>query len=459
MKKNHLFKILGCFLWIAFLPSCQDEFLDIKPDTELVVPTTLSDFQALLDHGAVMHRGTAHNLAEIGSDDYFIATDAWELVPQPEQRNGYIWAKDVYENEPVNDWDYSYRRILYANTVLEGLEKLSPVPRDQEQWNHVKGAALFYRSWAFYQLSQLFSKPYDPATAATDPGIPLRLEADINVVATRQTVEQTYRQMQDDLTQALNLLPVNPGVKERPGKAAALFLLAKIALQMEAYDQALEYANASLQLSSQLLDYNTLQVNARYPFPASGSGNPEIIFHSWMMSLYIFSPSRMQVDTVLYDLYAADDLRKEAYFFDNKGLLTFKGSYEGGSYFSTSYTTSELYLIKAECLARLGQEADALQVLNTLLQHRYATDTFQPLTPATTPDVLATILEERRKELVFRGVRWEDLRRLNKDPRFAKTLVRVLDGQRYELPPGDPRYVWPIPENVIEASGMAQNPR
>jgi hypothetical protein len=68
-------------------------------------------------------------------------------------------------------------------------------------------------------------------------------------------------------------------------------------------------------------------------------------------------------------------------------------------------------------------------------------------------------LLERRKELCFRGLRWQDLRRLNKEPEYAKTLTRKIDGITYTLPPNDPKYVFPIPPNVIALSGMQQNPR
>jgi len=71
-----------------------------------------------------------------------------------------------------------------------------------------------------------------------------------------------------------------------------------------------------------------------------------------------------------------------------------------------------------------------------------------------------TLIQERRKELPFSGnLPWEDLRRLNQEPNFAKTLTRMLNGETFSLPPGDNRYVYPIPENEISLSGIQQNPR
>ncbi len=81
---------------------------------------------------------------------------------------------------------------------------------------------------------------------------------------------------------------------------------------------------------------------------------------------------------------------------------------------------------------------------------------------AGTPDPLSLILAERRKELAFRGLRWTDLRRLNKEESANITLYRVLEG----IPPiidslvaNDENYILPIPPDVLALSGIAQNPR
>ena len=51
-----------------------------------------------------------------------------------------------------------------------------------------------------------------------------------------------------------------------------------------------------------------------------------------------------------------------------------------------------------------------------------------------------------------------DIKRLNKEGSNIN-LVRKLDGQVYMLTAGDLRFALPIPEDVIELSGMLQNPR
>lgn len=96
--------------------------------------------------------------------------------------------------------------------------------------------------------------------------------------------------------------------------------------------------------------------------------------------------------------------------------------------------------------------------LNYLLIKRWKKGTYVPLTATDATDAVSKILAERRKELLFRGLRWMDIKRLNKDG-AGITLKRVINGETFLLPPNDPRYAVAIPEDVIATTGMQQNPR
>ncbi|MDB5191496.1 MAG: RagB/SusD family nutrient uptake outer membrane protein [Segetibacter sp.] len=121
---------------------------------------------------------------------------------------------------------------------------------------------------------------------------------------------------------------------------------------------------------------------------------------------------------------------------------------------------NEVYLISAEAKARTGNLAGALADLNTLLSKRWKTGTYTPFNATTQFDALSLILKERRKELPFTAaLRWSDLRRLNIDSRFSTTLVRVLNGITFTLPPNHQKYTLPIPDAEIKLSGIQQNPR
>ena len=208
------------------------------------------------------------------------------------------------------------------------------------------------------------------------------------------------------------------------------------------------------------MDYNSLDSNSANPISRF---NDEVIFQAISQSVDPIAPYKCNIDSTLYRSYAVNDLRKVIYFKDNgDSTYSFKGDYDGGSqnygHSFTGIVTDEQYLIKAECDARLEKPDDGLKFLNELLVKRYSAANFIPVATTDSVELLTIILNERRKELLFRATRWTDLKRLNKDSRFAVSLTRKLNGAIYQLPPNDVRYVALLPKTVINMTGMQQNP-
>ncbi|SDE94691.1 RagB/SusD domain-containing protein [Mucilaginibacter pineti] len=441
--------------------SCGKEFLDVKRDKGQVVPSTIADFQALLDDASnTMNNSSSHELGVLGADEYTLSDQTWEnLSYRPYEKNAYIWANEVYENNQVNDWNSAYRRVLYANTALLGINNIQPLASEKDAWSNVKGSALFFRAFNFYQLAQLFCKPYS-ASADADPGIPLRLDPDINLKTGRANVAATYAQIISDLNEASSLLPVSPVNLFRPSKPAVYALMAKTYLQMGQYEKAEQYASLSLALKGSLINYNSLSTSADYTFPLWGQGNPEVLLMCNMLNIAVVTTTRFNASPELLGLYASNDLRRKIlYKTDTDGRILFKGSYAGLLAFFTGLSVDETLLIRAECYLRAGRIDETLADLNFLLKNRITTAGFQPLTVRDSAILISRIVEERRKELALRGVRWEDLRRYNKEPALAKIQTRLLKGTTYQLLPNVLKYVWPIPQNAIETGGYEQNPR
>lgn len=451
---NSSIKLISILL-LLIASGCHEEWLDIKQDKKVVVPQTLTDLQALLDNSSVINLSSTPMLGELSSDNIYIADDDWYSIAYAEQRNAYIWADDVYEGNTSYDWNSPYAVVLLANLALEGLEKIDPAGHEQQEWNHIRGRALFYRSWMFFHLAQIYSKQYNASTADTDLGIVLRLESDVNLVSKRATVQQTYDQVIGDVKEALDLLPKIPTIQTRPGVAAAHGLLAKAYLQMNNYEQALIHSKAALEIHNDLMDFNDLDVEADYPFDQM---NKEVIYHSTITSVSNLL-GILQVHPDVYDLYQPNDLRRMLYFFENQGKLTFRCTYDASTRQFNGVATDELFLIAAECEARGGNITIAMKYLNDLLRSRWVTGTYTPLTANSIDEALKMIFTERQKSLLMRGIRWMDLKRLNQEEKFASILNRSVDGVTYTLNPGDPKYVFPIPDDVIDLSGMEQNPR
>lgn len=457
MNPLNIFKVIASLLFALTIGSCK-KYLDTKSDQKLSTPGTLKDLQALLDNQFFYRRGL--RLANTSSDEYYTLYTNWQSLSEP-NKNGYVWDAQVNN---LTDWQNQYNNVYYTNTVLDNWSKIagaSPTP----QANEIKGEALFYRAQCFFSVAQLYAPQYDPNSANTDHGIPLRLDADFNKPSQRATVQQTYDQIIKDLNEAVTILPINISYNVRPSKAAGYALLARTYLQIGMYTEAKQSADSCLQLYSYLINYNDATevdtVTTGQSIKKINKDNKEIIFYlnedGSIPAVYSHA-----VDSVLYKSYDGNDIRRPAFFTKNtNGTYKYRGSYSGSSSQGAfvGLGTAEVYLIRAEANARLGNTSAALQDLNTLLIKRWKTGTFVPFT-ATTPQVaLDIILQERKKEMVFRGMRWSDIKRLNKEPARAITLQRILNGQSFTLPPNDLRYALLIPVEVIQLSNIQQNAR
>lgn len=444
--------------------SCERSFLDTLPSSNIVQPQTLDDFQRLLDNPLYVRFTPA--LPQLACDDYFFTSKtAWEASRHATERNSYIWAEDVYGGEVrIEDWNIPYTGIFYANSVLTGLDKYSVMGKDSARYREIMGHAYFVRAYTYFELVKNFAPIYDETTAGIDLGVPLRLRPEIDEVVPRASVEACYNQILHDLelaTQALSLTAPHPS-RNRPSKLAAFALSARLRLSMRQYDKALLYADSALSLYDKLIDYNTLDTTVSTPFlPVNDEAIYSTIATAYPTSSYLNMGGDVSVDTTLLKSYHPDDLRFKVYF---ARLPLADGYYVKRSYNGSGITpftglaVDELYLIKAECLARKGNVKEAMAVLNRLLTFRFPADKFRPLVASDASEALSVILVERRKTLVYRALRWDDLKRLNSEGANI-TLTRVLGEEEYKLAPNDPRYVFNIPDDEIAASGIIQNKR
>jgi len=228
------------------------------------------------------------------------------------------------------------------------------------------------------------------------------------------------------------------------------------------YEKAGINADKAISGGAILMDFNDktfISETTTFPFPSYGLKNPEILFYGSRQSP-IAGYDIVNIDSALFKSYADNDLRKSIFYKVLDNGITFKGSYTGQSIVFSGLATNELYLIRAESYARENKFKEAMSDLNELLQKRYLSGKFIPLTASNAEEALKIILTERRKELPVTGnVRWEDLRRLNLDPKFQTTITHIIEGVKYTLPPNDLRYIFPIPANEIQLSGITQNPR
>ncbi len=449
--------IIYYFLLLAIVSLDCQKFLDEKPDKALAIPQTLKDVQALLDNTSAMNNGVSNAIAEGSSDNYYLTYANWESLTSEANKSIYIWGDEVIFDAYPNEWANTYRVVYTSNLVLETLSKIQRTNENDLEWKNVKGSALFFRARSFLSLVTNWAKAYDSEKSKTDLGIPLRLSSDFNIPSVRATVSDCYEQIIKDLLEATELLPGNAAHVLRPSKPAAFALLARTYLSMGRYTEAGVATTNCLQYFNQLLDYNTVNRAANFPF---SQFNKEVIFHSIVALPAHLNNTRAVIDSNLYNSYVANDIRRAAFFKSNgNGTYGFKGSYNGSVILFDGIACDEVFLTRAECFARNGNLAGALNDLNTLLRNRHDAGSYLDYLSNSQQEVINKILLERRKQLLMRNIRWLDLKRLNKEIEHQVTIRRKLNGVEYLLLPNDNKYALPLPAYVLQLTGMPQNSR
>lgn len=450
---------------VAFA-SC-DSYLNIKPKGELI-PETAADYEKMLNYTQLVKGGDPY--PNFLTDDVYLPDEGLLVrfsMAAPSVQNLYTFQSEVFgDGEDDDFWIQSYARIHYFNVVANQVLNATEATLDERR--ALRAEALMGRAFEYLTLVNAYAKHYDAQTASSDPGVPLILDENIEQSnLKRATVKEVYDQIQRDLDEASKYLPAKP--KHNAFRASAPVgygMRARMYLCMGDYAKALENANLSLKGNNTLLDLKNYTVVksslgiGRTNVPDQ-AGNPENIYIR-MAPMVIGLSMKTCLSEDLMSLYDADnDQRVKLYVIQSFGPITdLPNLWVPFLYANVAMATPEMYLIAAECEARIGSKERALELINTLRANRIMNAT--PLTAATAEEALRLVLEERRRELALTGItRLVDLKRLNKEPRFAKTVTHVVDGKTYTLQPNDPKYVLPIPSVAMRFNKetMVQNPR
>lgn len=448
-----LYYTLGLLLCMQII-SC-NKFLDEKVDANLKEADNLGDLDALLNNTQIMNYYVM-GLGEASADNYYLDNASWQAM-EIVDREIYTWGPEIFFQNSLSTWLDYYKTIYYSNHVLARLTKISADPGKNKHANEIKGQAYFFRAFAFYKLLGLFSKAYDKESAATDLGIPLRLTDDFNVPSKRASVKDCYRQILDDLYTAENLLPIEQTNRHLPSVQAVYILLSFIYQNMQDFELSLDYSRKALSINNKLKDLNNYSPTERYPFMGS---DDEIVFTVAGGAYTLLDKKYCKIDTALYRSYEEHDLRKKLFFDVNKdGSYYFKGSYAGSRGLFMGLTIADAYLTAIEALIRLNRIEESKEYLAIFLTNRYAEGHVPTFAEKSQNELLKITLNERRKEFVMRDSRWSDIKRLNRIDQEVITPIRRLEGKEVSLLQNDNRYALPLPAEIIEISGMQQNPR
>lgn len=481
MKINKYILIL---LGAISLNSC-DSFLDVKPKG-YTIPELFEDYEKLMNYSTIISSLDVY--PSFFTDDILLTSKGETTVTwfdytskNDQQRNLYTFehGQTLVPGNDDNIWKSAYKSIFVYNAVINNVMSAPDAPDPEKK--RLQAEALIGRAFEYLNLVNIFGKHYDAATADTDYGVPLVLSEEVGSSATyvRNTVAEVYRQIESDLNNALPNLSETVSQSFRPNTSIGYAFLSRMYLYMGKYQEALTNANEALKLSNELVDFKpyttqhstfgriVLEKDPNITFPEKQDSPENIYIRMLNGTSYIYksvAASKDLIDTYKSNLAAnGEDMRLRLFFATDEANFTMNAGSKPQKFVGYStycpyivlnvgFTTPEIYLIAAECEARVGSVSKALEHLNTLRDMRIKNNVHYKNTPEKTKEeALKLVIDERRREFAFIGAtRLIDLKRLNREAWFAKTITHSADGETWTLPPNDPRYIMPVPQTVLD---------
>jgi len=480
MKKTTIVSILAALL----LPTACNKFHDdIQPATELpigAVYQTAADLESALNgvYNSLQNSDLA-GLNIIMISEILVGNATWLAgAGNPELLD--LVNRDLRSSNVYAEifWAEAYKAINLSNAVLGALGTVQDPALTPDARNRIEGEALLVRGYLYVELVRYFGQPWGDNTP--ENGVPLLTEAILKTsdlrFPSRASVQQVYDQATADLTRALALLPASqPTDRANPGAARAL--LARIAFQKGEYAQAATHCktlldNPAYALTATPQEFFTNEASAeviwRLRHTPADAGSLAFWFHKNSNFISIASalkPAFVAMVTPTQQAAAQAlgltiaDLRSGTSLISAD--TSFTNKYEDIATRADDVPLArlaEFVLMRAECLARMGELPDAIGLLNSVrarsLRVRDATGNEPPdkqqlalFTSADFADadaLIEAIVLERRVELCFEGNYFQDMIRLKRD----------IGGLRYD----DCRLRLPIPQREMDVNkNLRQN--
>ncbi|WP_345146813.1 RagB/SusD family nutrient uptake outer membrane protein [Flavobacterium ginsengiterrae] len=459
MKQIYI-TLLSALMFTA--SSCED-YTDVTPKGSLVVETA-SQFYEMV---SLPNRGYPINNFQYLSDDQWMReSNVIGRTPNIDILN-FTFDETVDRVSLLGGSSFYNQAYTYINRWNTIITLVDDSKGDDNIKQLAKAEAKIYRAYDHFLLINTYAKGYDPQTSATDGGICIMDKFDLESQPSKSTVAQVYDFIQKDIEEALPYLQEKPLDVYHPSLAFAYAFKAKVHLFKREIANAQAAAEKSLSYNNQIFDmvaYNAQGGPTAVAVPAAN--NVEVLSYMYMLGytemnlgqLYVISPE-------LRTLFGTNDARFNLFFNTTSTSNLDQGS--NTAYWGTQYTrffyptvgmkTTEVYLMLAECYARENKLNEAVDVLNTLRAKRILSGTVNLTVPATRKETMELVVSERRKELLFGFNRFFDLKRLNTETEYAKTITRVfpivnktVPQKTYTLQPGSRLYIIPFPLSVLQ---------
>jgi hypothetical protein len=474
--KNKLFiySITGALLFS--FASCEKK-LDLQPEQSLSAEVALSSKETAQSSLLGVY-SSLQALEVFGSQPQIIGDYQADNVlfvgsfPTLQEITNYNVISSNQTIEAI--WQAHYRAILRANKIIVKVPLVVDVSYTDAQKKQAVAEAKFLRALTYFQLSNLFSQPFQVSTG-TNLSVPLVLESFEGVIVfpVRATLNDVQNQIKKDLTEAIVDLPASytlpAETRGRATKGAAQALLSRVHLYRNDWANAETFARQVLASPLYVLaanyafyDANTpedvfsIQNSAtdngrtggggwaNYYQPAAKGGRGDAPFSASLVAAYNEEAGDKRFTSLNAMGSAADNVARPF-------TLKFPDAINNTDN-SPIIRTTEVVLNLAEAIAeQKGVDIESIDLINRL-RVRAGLSSWTILTFSTKAAFIDAILNERRKELAFEGHRRMDLLRKGKP-------LRTTGPEASKATFGGALTILPIPFREIDQNkALVPNP-
>lgn len=496
-------KIVLSLLLLVGVSSC-DEFLSETPDNRLQIDTPDKISELLVD---AYPDGTYMEIAETMTDN--VSDNKSSLVNINNVQN-YNW--ELQDDQTSRDtqgfyWNACYKAIATANQALVAITELGDTP----ELNPQKGEALLARAYAHFMLVSLWSNRYNPATAATDLGVPYMTKPETVLLGSykRHSVAEVFNFIQADIEEGLRYVTNDyrtDYLKYHFNKEAAKAFAARFYTVKGDWKRVLELTEGlgnkpvgklrdwvaynAYDFPNKPIEYakNTQVTNLLVGFPSSIWGRgisanrfyftrvnendrilgaPTNIFNKkWLISIAVQGASGANVGVFKFDEYFKYTNLTAQIGRPFTGVVLFSNDEMFLNRIEAHVMTNQLAIANAELEYFLGSRTDQFSATDVLTKEKVMAkypviaDEYTPfysMTPEQTSYIKA-ITEARRREFLHEGLRWFDIKRFNLVVEHNTYNQQGQVSRNNILVKDDKRRAIQIPLNASN-NGIEKNPR
>ena len=453
---KYLYSFITGLLLLGISASCSSDFLDTKSsenvDQGQMFQTTQGGMMAINGVIRLMYTEELSTTASRGGFECLmiwfdmLGEDLVYTLSNAQFMTSYQWTlhRNTTSGNVEHFYNLFYRFISNSNMIIANIDEAEGT---QEERNYIKGQAYAFRAFAHFNLVQMFGGRYRAGENNSQLGVIMRTSNGTENLP-RETVENVYAQINEDLDEAIALLSTITSIT-KPNKShidvnVARGLKARVLLTQGRWAEAADMAKLVVQNSGAKLQEDTYTTTINR---FSDQSNTEWIwgkyaideqvktlrdFHSYMSNKNASynKNSPRAIYNLLYNRISDTDVRKGIWFpraqdmdYTPAPILPTGGNrvnYTANKYLLANENNKsgdvpwmrlpEMMLIEAEGYARAGRYAEAAQALYPLASFR---DPEYTLSTNTGEALIDEIMFQRRVELWGEGFIFLDLKRLD----------------------------------------------